>query len=70
MTLTARNTIYEWGGRSFVLTVGCGFVCTLLVICGTISEQVFQYIIIGTVGAFITGNAWEGVRAKDEASKG
>lgn len=51
-----NNIFYYFGGRRFVLTLGCGIVCTGLVIGKVITGEVFQVIILGTVGAYITGN--------------
>lgn len=42
--------------RKFVLTLGCGIVCSALVWAGKISPDVFQWVILGTVGAYIAGN--------------
>lgn len=44
------------GGRRFLLTLGCGVICTGLLVCGYIEGVVFRDIIIGTVAAYITGN--------------
>jgi hypothetical protein len=49
------------GGRRFILTVGCGLVCALLVMAHHISDVVFRDIIIATVAAYITGNVWQKV---------
>jgi len=54
------------GGRKFFMTMGCGVVCTGLVIFKCISDGVFCTIILGTVGAYITGNV---VEAKKNAAK-
>ena len=48
-------------------TIGCGFVCTLLVAEKIISEGVFQTIIISTVGAYIAGNTIESFKGKPDA---
>lgn len=47
------------GGRKFFLTLGCGIACTLLVWFTKISDAVFATIILGTVGAYITGNVYQ-----------
>jgi hypothetical protein len=39
----------------FVMTVGCGFMCTLLLVGGYITENTFQTIVLSTVAVFITG---------------
>lgn len=48
-----------FGGRRFVLTLGCGAVCTLLVAFGRIEGAIFRDIILGTVAAYIAGNTWQ-----------
>jgi hypothetical protein len=47
------------GGRRFVLTLGCGIVCTALVAFGHIEGAIFRDIILGTVAAYIAGNTWQ-----------
>lgn len=42
--------------RKFVLSMGCGIVCSILVWAGKISPDVFQWVTLGTVGAYIAGN--------------
>ncbi len=39
----------------FLATIGCGFVTSLLSWHGKISDEVYGVVILGTVGAFITG---------------
>lgn len=46
----------RFGGRRFLLTLGCGVVNTWLVYAGVITGEVYQVIILGTVGIFIGGN--------------
>lgn len=52
-----KNIFTPVGGRRFVLTLGCGIVNTLLVIFEVITGDIYQMIIIGTVGAYIAGAA-------------
>jgi hypothetical protein len=47
---------FTLGGRRFMLTLGCGMVCTVLVWHVKISDLVYRDIIIGTVAAYIVGN--------------
>lgn len=58
--------IVNLGGRRFLLTLGCGMACTFLVWFGKISDVVFASIIIGTVGAYITGNTIQKVKGTVE----
>lgn len=53
--------ILKYSSRRFILTLGCGIVCTALVLFKVISDTVFATIILGTVGAYITGNTWEAI---------
>lgn len=45
-----------YGGRRYLLTVGCGWVCVALRMGGYIDQYVFRDIIIATVAAYIVGN--------------
>lgn len=58
------------GGRRFVLTLGCGIVCTALVYLGKIDGMVYRDIIIGTVGLYIGGNTWEAIKASKLTAEG
>jgi len=44
-----------FGGRRFLLTLGCGIATTWLTWFGKIDGAVYATVVIGTVGAFITG---------------
>lgn len=44
------------GGTRFVLSLGSCAVNTLLLVGAYIDQQVYQVLILGTVGAYITGN--------------
>lgn len=46
----------KYGGRRFLMTMGCGVACTVLVWNGKISDTVFQFIVVATVGVYIAGN--------------
>lgn len=51
------------GGRRFIMTMGCGIACTVLVWFGKITGEVFQYIVLGTIGAYIAGNVTQKIKA-------
>jgi hypothetical protein len=58
-----------YGGRRFLMVMGCSIVCTVLVYLGKIDGNIFRDIIIGTVGTFIVGNSWQKVgTAKAQAA--
>lgn len=50
------NIFTRFGGRRFVMAMGCGIVNTGLVQLGSITPEVYQWIILGSVAAYITGN--------------
>lgn len=52
-----------FGGRRFVMTIGCGAVCTVLLWFGKIDGPVFRDIIIATVAVFIAGNTYQKTKA-------
>ena len=65
------NVYTPYGGRRFLLTVGCGVVCTGLVICKVIPPEIFRDIIIATVPVFIAGDSYQKTRQgrdKDESA--
>lgn len=51
-----RSAMTSAGGRRFLLTLGCGIVCTVLLWFGKLDDIVYRDIIIATVAAYITGN--------------
>lgn len=48
-----------FGGRRFLLTVGCGVVTSFLCWHGKISGIELRDILIGTVGAYIVSNTYQ-----------
>lgn len=46
----------RYGGRRFLLCVGCAAINTILFAWGTLSESGYLLIVSGTVVAYITGN--------------
>ena len=50
--------------------MGCGVVCTGLLWLGKIDGEVFSYLILGTVGAYIAGNTYEKVKAGESDGPG
>lgn len=49
------------GGRTFLLTLGCGMATTVLTWFGKIDGGTFSVVTLGTVGAYIAANAVHGV---------
>jgi hypothetical protein len=51
------------GGRRFIITLGCGVATTALTWATKIDANTYSLVIISTVGAYITGNTYEKVKA-------
>jgi len=49
----------EYGGRRFILVVGCGLVYTALLIAGYIDPTVYGTLQIATVAAYISANTYQ-----------
>ena len=47
------------GGRRFLMTMGCGVACTVLVWHAKIDGNIFRDIIIATVAVYIAGNVYQ-----------
>lgn len=56
--------LYTFGGRRFILSIGCGLVTSLLTWAGKIDGTTYAAVIIATVGAYIAGNVVSEVKAK------
>ena len=56
----------DFGGRRFLLTLGCGGVTTALLIGGYVDQVIFRDIIIATVAAYITGNVIQKIKAHSD----
>lgn len=52
-----------FGGRRFLMTMGCGMACTVLVWFAKIDGPIFRDIIIATVAVYIAGNTAQKIRA-------
>lgn len=57
------DLIESAGGRRFVMTMGCGIVCTILVVLGHITDVIFRDTIIATVSVYIAGNTTQKIKA-------
>ena len=55
--------IPAFGGTRFLLTLGCGVICTCLLLAGAIDQYVFRDLIIATVASYIAGSTYEKVKA-------
>lgn len=54
----------QYGGRRFLLTVGCGAVCSVLLWFGKLSDPSFTTIILGTVAVYIAANTTQKVKGQ------
>lgn len=57
------------GGRRFILAVGSGAVTSILCAFGTIGEATYATVVLGTVGAFITGNVVSEIKGRPDARR-
>lgn len=51
-----QHIFSRYGGTRFLLSLGSCAVNTLVLVSGHIDQGVYQVLILGTVGAYITGN--------------
>ena len=63
-----RAVVEQLGGRRFIMAMGAGMSCTVLVWFGKITPEVFQWTVLGTVAAYIGGNTTQKVKAPTEPS--
>lgn len=61
------DIINACGGRKFVMSMGCGVACTVLVWHAKIPPETFRDIIIATVGVYIAGNVYRAVKGSPDA---
>lgn len=55
-------TISTFGGRRFLLTLGCGVVTSILLWFGKLDGAIYATVVLGTVGAYIAGNTVQKVK--------
>lgn len=60
---SVRSLCDSAGGRRFVLTVGSGAVCSVLLWFGKLTSGDFSLIIVATVATYISGNTYQKVRS-------
>ena len=55
--------IGKCGGRTFLITLGCGAMTSLLTYLKVLDSTAYTTVILGTVGAYIAGNTVQKVKA-------
>jgi len=60
--------LVQWGGRRFLITLGCGFVTALLAWFGKIDAATYAMVELGTVGAYIGGNTYQKIKGANNDS--
>lgn len=63
--MDVRLTIESFGGRRFLMTMGCGMATTLLTWFGKIDGGTYATVIIATVAAYIGGNTAQKLKAPE-----
>lgn len=56
--------LQTFGGRRFILSIGCGLVTSILTWAGKIDGTTYAAVIVATVGAYIAGNVVSEVKGK------
>lgn len=51
-----QHIFSKYGGTRFLLTFGSCLINTALLVFGYIDQKTYEFLIVATVGAFITGN--------------
>jgi hypothetical protein len=54
-----------FGGRRFLMCVACQVVNAWLLYAGKLTPEPYQWIVLGTVAAYITGNVAQRIKAPD-----
>lgn len=59
-----------FGGRRFLITLGCGIATTILQFCGKLDPagSTYALVVVATIGAYITGNTVQKVKVPGEIS--
>jgi hypothetical protein len=58
------KTIISFGGRRFIMVMGCDMVCTVLVWFAKIDPTTYRDILAFTIGVYVAGNTYQKVKAE------
>lgn len=64
-----RKWVEAIGGRRFLLALGAGIMSSILVWFTKISSETYQWVILGTVGAFISAATWQKTKVPGDPTK-
>ena len=56
------HVIENIGGRRFIMSMLVGFTTSVLTYVGKIDGTTYSLVILGTIGAYITGNTFQKVK--------
>lgn len=63
-----NEMIIKYGGRRFLLTLGCGCATAFLAWFGKIDGATYAMVELGTVGAYIGGNTYQKIKGQNNDS--
>lgn len=62
-----RNWIADFGGRRFLIVLGCGIVDAFLLWHDKLTSSDYVTLTVATIGAYIAGNTYQKVKGNDGA---
>lgn len=65
-----NDFIIKYGGRRFLITLGCGCATAVLAWFGKIDGATYAMVELGTVGAYIGGNTYQKIKGANNDGGG